>query len=174
MELEDRDVENQVKRLTKETVVSGKRVEVGKLASRSILATVLEERSVHEEKEHRHGRTAKESDHPVTLQNRINGDKWHDDHRYGHAPLGSTAEGNDIAIAVRLFQSRIAELRYIRRMPARSKASYDPIHIHKNWWRKFAIDKNGVSWLQMPLSQKQQHLKEFLFKKFTLDPTKNA
>ena len=72
MEVEDREVENQVRRLTKETVVSGKRVEVGKLASRSILATVLEERSVHEEKEHRHGRTPKESDNPVTLQDRIN------------------------------------------------------------------------------------------------------
>ena len=88
MEVADREVENQVRRLTKETVVAGKRVEVGKLASRSILAPVLEERSVHEKKEHRHGRTPKESDKPVTLQDRISGDTWHDDHRYGHALLG--------------------------------------------------------------------------------------
>ena len=108
MEVEDREVENQVRRLTKETVVAGKRVEVGKLASRSVLATVLEEQSVHEEKEHRHRRTPKESDNPVTLQDRINGDTWHDDHRYGHAPLGSTAERNDIAIVFRLLQSRSA------------------------------------------------------------------
>ena len=44
VEVEDREVETQVRRLTKETVVAGKRVEVGKLASRSIFPTMLESR----------------------------------------------------------------------------------------------------------------------------------
>ena len=52
-------------------------------------------------------------------------------------------------------------------MQRQPQVCLDPVKLHKLWWKKFTFN---VQWGSMSLVQKQDHFRNWLFQKFSLDP----
>lgn len=77
-------------------------------------------------------------------------------------------EGDDVKLVFTIFLEQIKQWNYIDRMPKPTICSKDPEKFHREYWHKFMKFVQDP-WLEMTVSQKQEHFKRWLFRKFSLD-----
>jgi len=151
--------------------------QVGEAVVRGLLGTAVAVHCRFAEKLFRHGRTTAEA--PGTSVHLA--ERWYNlEHGFPvqhqqafpfFTPLKDSREGDDIFRIFRLFLEQVRERGLLDRMRNPPVLSYDVERLHAAWWPKFT---SNIMWCSMTTRAKRNHVRDWLFKKFTTDPKRKC
>ena len=84
-------------------------------------------------------------------------------------PPENRKEGDDIKLIFQFFLNEIQERGHLDKMSHKPEVCQNAAKLHTLWWTKFTKD---ISWDSMTMEDKRNHVRQWLFKKFTNDPSK--